>query len=144
MSRIQKLAAERMELVRQGKADKGFTLVELLVVIIIIGILAAVAVPVFLNVREGAWRSSVESDVNSARLAVEQFALTNNGSVDGAATTVTGGTPATIGTQVINATDDNTITITTTGATDYTITGVNSNLTGQTYTYNSTQGTATW
>lgn len=144
MSRIQKLAAERMELVRQGKADKGFTLVELLVVIIIIGILAAVAVPVFLNVREGAWRSSVESDVNSARLAVEQFAMNNNGSVDGAATQVVGGTPQTIGTQVVNATDDNTITITTNGATEYEITGVNSNLTGQTYTYTSAAGTASW
>ncbi|WP_243841767.1 prepilin-type N-terminal cleavage/methylation domain-containing protein [Salinibacterium sp. ZJ77] len=144
MTRIQKIAAERMELVRQGKADKGFTLIELLVVIIIIGVLAAIAVPVFLNVREGAWRSSVESDVNSARLAVEQFAMNNNGSVTGAATVVVGGTPQTIGTQVVNASADNTITITTTSASDYTITGVNTNLTGQTYTYTSAGGTATW
>lgn len=59
--------------------DKGFTLIELLVVILIIGVLAAIAIPAFLNQRQGAWKSQVESDLKNAALAVEQYGVKNNG-----------------------------------------------------------------
>jgi type IV pilus assembly protein PilA len=63
---------------RTKKNDEGFTLIELLVVVVIIGVLVAIAVPVYLNYRKGAADKSAQSDVRGAVSAVEQF-YTDNG-----------------------------------------------------------------
>ncbi|MBW6432374.1 prepilin-type N-terminal cleavage/methylation domain-containing protein [Actinoplanes hulinensis] len=66
---------------RAGKKnDEGFTLIELLVVVVIIGVLVAIAVPVYLNYRQGAADKSAQSDVRGAISAVEQFYTENNNS----------------------------------------------------------------
>src|SRR5881392_500728 len=52
---------------------KGFTLIELLIVVVIIGILAAIAIPKFANTKEKAYLASMKSDLRNLITAEEAF-----------------------------------------------------------------------
>jgi type IV pilus assembly protein PilA len=64
LARLQKLQEER---------EEGFTLIELLVVIIIIGILAAIAIPVFLQQRNKGYDAAAKSDLKNMAIAEESY-----------------------------------------------------------------------
>jgi type IV pilus assembly protein PilA len=91
---------------RAKKGDEGFTLIELLVVVVIIGVLVAIAVPVYLNYRQGAADKSAQSDVRGAISAIEQY-YTDNGNAypAGFANAKPGDASLTIGNQRITLSD---------------------------------------
>jgi type IV pilus assembly protein PilA len=72
LARIRKAREER---------EGGFTLIELLVVMIIIGILAAIAIPIFLNQRKKAQDSAAKADVSTLGKEIATYYVDNAGAV---------------------------------------------------------------
>jgi type IV pilus assembly protein PilA len=62
-----------------AREESGFTLIELLVVMLILGILAAIAIPAFLNQRGKGQDAEAKAEVRTMETAAETFATDNNG-----------------------------------------------------------------
>jgi type IV pilus assembly protein PilA len=126
---------------RDKKDDEGFTLIELLVVVVIIGVLVAIAVPVYLNYRQGAADKSAQSDVRGAISAIEQY-YTDNGNAYPAGFASQTASPITIGSQKITLSDKTKMTYVPVGtpAASYLVCATNSGGSGKVYLYNSLNG----
>ena len=122
----------------QEENEGGFTLIELLVVIIIIGILAAIAIPTFLRQREKGWLAAVKSDVKNVTTAEESYATDHEGAyTDDVAGDLEGSAK-----EGYNESTDVTVTATLTNddATAYTLCGSHAKLPDKSVTFDSTTG----
>jgi prepilin-type N-terminal cleavage/methylation domain-containing protein len=106
LARIRKAAEEK---------DSGFTLIELLVVMIIIGILAAIAIPVFLNQRKKAVDTSLKSDLRTVANEMETYYTDSQSYLSGVAASsgATDGTnKITVDTTDVKLSSGNVVTVT--------------------------------
>ena len=67
-----------------GDSEAGFTLIELLVVMLILGILAAIALPAFFNQKDKAGDAKAKEYAHSAQVAMETYSTDHDGSYEGA------------------------------------------------------------
>ncbi len=71
------------------RSNKGFTLIELMIVVVIIGILAAIAIPNFMGMTNRAKVAQVKSTMHTVQVTAEDFSTRNNGGYPNAAAAVT-------------------------------------------------------
>jgi prepilin-type N-terminal cleavage/methylation domain-containing protein len=110
----------RLHKAMNKQEDEGFTLIELLVVIIIIGILAAIAIPVFLSQKSKGYEASMKSDLRTAAQDIESANVdaqdyrtvtwaTKTLGTAGATDTITGS--GTVGSDTVKLSNGNTLDV---------------------------------
>ena len=119
----------------QEENEGGFTLIELLVVIIIIGILAAIAIPVFLNQRKKGYDAQSKSDLRNAATLEETYLTDNN--VYGTTAQL-----AAAGTAFNKSSNSSTVFAAPTGSASYVLTAYSDS--GTQWCYDSTKGSGVY
>jgi type IV pilus assembly protein PilA len=114
-------------------SESGFTLIELLVVMLILGILAAIAIPAFLNQKDKANDSSAKAMARSMQTAEETCNTDKGGTYAGCDKTALNAIEPTIPT-------DTSVVVTPNGTTGYTVTANSTSASATTYTITKTDG----